>query len=101
MSLSMRFLLLAGFCLAGCSPGSIYYYPNNRLYSDPRDQGLPYDLVQFPSLNGKKLYGIYFKAKPPAKGVIVHFHGNFGNVSNHYSLATFLLKYGFDVFMFD
>ena len=98
------FLFFCGslaFCLSSCSPKSIYYFPNSRLYREPRNAGLEYELVQFSSLNGKKLYGLYFRTRPPAKGVIVHFHGNFGNVSNHFHLSAFLLKYGFDVFIFD
>lgn len=93
--------IFAAAALAGCSPKSIYYLPNAVLYQDPKALGLSYDLVQFESLNGNKLYGIYLRSSGPARGVVVHFHGNFGNVSNHFQLAAFLLDRGFDVFAFD
>ncbi len=31
----------------------------------------------------------------------MHFHGNFGNLSNHFPLALFLVEQGFDVLSFD
>jgi len=96
-------LCLAAFSilLAGCSPQSFFYYPNRKLYVDPDRVGLHPELVEYPSLNGKKLTALYFKTDQKPKGTIVHFHGNFGNVSNHFPLALFLLKYGYDVLAFD
>ncbi len=99
--------MVAGICVfaalwSGCSAKSVYYFPNRELYRDPHELGLSYDLVNFPSSNGKKLCGLYFKSDThPAKGVIVHFHGNYGNVSHHFGQSTFLMQYGFDVFIFD
>jgi fermentation-respiration switch protein FrsA (DUF1100 family) len=87
--------------LAGCSPQRFFYYPNRALYVDPDQLGLHPELVQYPSLNGKKLTALYFKTDQKPKGTIVHFHGNFGNLSNHFPLALFLLKQGFDVLAFD
>jgi fermentation-respiration switch protein FrsA (DUF1100 family) len=85
----------------GCSPQRFFYYPNRHLYVDPDKVGLHPELVQYPSLNGKMLTALYFKTDQKPKGTIVHFHGNFGNVSNHFPLSLFLLKYGFDVLTFD
>jgi fermentation-respiration switch protein FrsA (DUF1100 family) len=87
--------------LAGCSPQQFFYYPNRTLYVDPDKVGLHPDLVQYPSLNGKKLTALFFKTDRKPKGTIVHFHGNYGNVSSHFPLALFLLKQGFDVLAFD
>ena len=59
-------------------------------------------MVFFPSENGKKLFGLLFRTKQDhPKGIVVHFHGNFGNVSNHFIGATFMLDHGFDVLVFD
>jgi hypothetical protein len=90
------------FGLCGCSPQRFFYYPNAVLYNNPETLKIPYALVYYPSLNGKKLYAFYFPA-PTQKplGVIVHFHGNYGNVSNHFPLAIFLTHFGFDVLSFD
>ncbi len=91
----------AGFW-AGCSAKGLYYFPNKELYRDPAEAGLAYEMVTFPSANGSKLFGLYFKADvQPPKGVILHFHGNYGNVSHHFGQSAFLLRRGFDVFLFD
>ena len=78
-----------------------FYYPNRTLYVDPDRTGLPYEIVHYPSANGRTLYGVYFPAVGQSKGVIVHFHGNYGNISNHFPLALFLVRQGFDVLAFD
>lgn len=87
--------------LQGCSAHRAFYYPNRNLYANPDHSGLKCELVEFPSLNGKKLYGLYFSTAQAPRGTIVHFHGNYGNVSNHFPLSTFLVRKGFDVLIFD
>jgi len=103
MRLPMRLLafVLSLFTLQACSIQRFFYYPNRNLYVDPERVGLPYEVVHYPSLNGKTLYGVYFPAVGPAKGTIVHFHGNYGNISNHFPLALFLVRGGFNVLAFD
>jgi fermentation-respiration switch protein FrsA (DUF1100 family) len=95
------FLILALGLQPACSPHRLFYYPNRHLYADPAQKGMPYDLLEYPSLNGKKLYAILFKTPQTPKGTIVHFHGNFGNVSNHFMQSQFLVNHGFDVLLFD
>lgn len=87
--------------LNGCAIQNLFYYPNRTLYVDPDRIGLSYEIVHYPTLNGRMLYGLYFPAVGRAKGIVVHFHGNFGNVSNHFPLALFLVRQGFDVLSFD
>jgi fermentation-respiration switch protein FrsA (DUF1100 family) len=87
--------------LTGCAPHSFFYYPNRKLYGDPARMGFRYDTVQYPSLNGKRLWAVLIRTEQKPKGTVVHFHGNFGNVSNHFPLATFLVHAGFDVLSFD
>jgi len=89
------------FGLTGCSPQSFFYYPNRVLYSDPAKHGIAYKLVEYKSLNGKTLYGVLFQTKEKPIGIVVFFHGNYGNVSNHYSQCEFLEQHGFDVLIFD
>lgn len=87
--------------MGGCSPQRLFYYPNRILYADPAEEGIPYQVVEYPSLNGKKLTGIVFSAPGIPKGTVVFFHGNFGNISNHIEQCRFLSDYGFDVLIFD
>jgi len=96
-----RIALLGMGLLSGCAPQSFFYYPNRELYVDPSQLGLTYQTLQFPSLNGKMLWAIFIPSEQPPRGTVVHFHGNFGNLSNHFPLAVFLVKRGFDVLIFD
>src|SRR5882672_12848616 len=89
-SLATLFTLL--MLLNGCSPQSYFYYPNKKLYGDPAIYGIPYDTIEYPSLNGKKLWGIFMRTDKKPRGTVVHFHGNFGNLSNHFPLAVFLVE---------
>jgi uncharacterized protein len=93
--------LLALLSAAACSPQRFFYYPNRILYADPDRMGLAHELVSYPSANGKTLYGLFFPAKGPAKGTVIHFHGNFGNFSNHFPLVVFLPERGFNLLAFD
>ena len=101
MTIRRYSVLVLAFFLWGCSPQRFFYYPNRTLYVDPDKVGLHPDLVRYPSRNGKELTALFFKTDQKPKGTVVHFHGNFGNVSNHFPLALFLLKDGFDVLAFD
>ena len=94
-------VVIVSLLCSACSPQRFFYYPNSVLYADPKNQGITYDVHTYPTLNGKKISGIWMKTTEPLIGTVVHFHGNFANVSNHFPLSTFLLKYGYDVFIFD
>ncbi|MCG3205273.1 MAG: hypothetical protein KCHDKBKB_01992 [Elusimicrobia bacterium] len=94
-------LLAVGPLFSSCSAHRFFYLPNKYLYSDPVTRGMPYTLLEIPSLNGKTLSVILFQTNTPPKGTIIHCHGNFGNVSCHYMASQFLTEYGFDVLVFD
>lgn len=94
-------LVLSLLLLQGCTPQSLFYYPNRKLYLDPTALGLKYEMREYPSLNGKRLWAIFMPTDQRPKGTVVHFHGNFGNLSNHFPLSIFLVKNGFDVLIFD
>jgi uncharacterized protein len=98
-----RPITVVALCLAitGCNPQRFFYFPTQKLYLDPTTVGLQYDIVHYHSLNGKQLYALFFRTSQRPKGTVVHFHGNYGNVSNHFPLSVFLLKRGFDVLIFD
>jgi fermentation-respiration switch protein FrsA (DUF1100 family) len=71
------------------------------MYVDPDRIGVKCELVRYKSKNGRELVGLWFESPTPPVGTVVHFHGNFGNVSNHFLCAQFLTRYGFDVLVFD
>ncbi len=93
--------LAAAVMLTGCSFHRFFYFPNRNLYLDPQKLNLSYEMKWFPSTNGKKLFALYFQTDQPPKGIVVHFHGNYGNVSNHFLGSSFLVHHGFDVLVFD
>src|SRR5436190_11935725 len=97
----LRITLLGLVLFPGCAPTRLFYHPNKVLYVDPQKLGYDYEMMQFPSLNGKKLFGLLFRSKQAPKGIVVHFHGNFGNVSNHFLGSYYLVNYGFDVLVMD
>jgi fermentation-respiration switch protein FrsA (DUF1100 family) len=100
--LGLRFeVICLLFALSGCSPQRYFYYPNKQLYYAPETMHVTYDMLEYPSLNGKTLYAILMRTPEKPRGTVVHFHGNFGNLSNHFPLSIFLLKRGFDVLIFD
>lgn len=98
--LRLTFLALVLFPSA-CSPSRLFYHPNNVLYLDPHKLNYDYEMMQFTSLNGKKLFGLLFRTKQDPKGIVVHLHGNYGNVSNHFLGSYYLVNYGFDVLIID
>lgn len=68
---------------------------------DPDKIGVAAELVRYPNANGKMLCGLYFESIGAPRGTVVHFHGNAHNVSDHFPLALFLRKHGWDVLCFD
>ena len=71
------------------------------MYVDPDRVGIPCELVRYQARDGHRLIGLWFQTPSTPAGTVVHFHGNFGNVSNHFLCAQFLTHYGFDVLVFD
>ena len=94
--------LLAGLTMTGCRAHSFFYLPNRVLYADPDKLHLDYELIRYPSLDGKTIVALYFKTPSETPlGTVVHFHGNYANVSNHFPQSYFFTRHGFDVVVFD
>lgn len=99
------------FLLAGCVVFTIlcpmigcdrlFYYPTREKYDEPAARGLRCESVRFAGRDGTSLHGLFFPAVGTAKGTIVHFHGNAGNVTNHYEHVAWLPSRGWNVFCFD
>ncbi len=78
-----------------------FYYPNQKSYDQPADFSLVHEDVLFPTGDGLKLHGWFLPADLPARGVVLHFHGNAANVSAHVGLIDWLPEAGYHVLMFD
>lgn len=80
---------------------SKFYYPDNFAYSRPADFGLRHEDVRFTTADGVRLHGWFLFAQGTPRGVVVHFHGNAANISNHIALIEWLARAGYHVLMFD
>jgi hypothetical protein len=101
MKRPLRLVLIAAFalCTGGCT--HLLFQPSSRIYTDPADSGLRYEVIKFPSMDGTELTGMFFASTAPALGTIVHLHGNAQNMTSHFQYFSWLAREGFNVFIFD
>lgn len=78
-----------------------FYVPNDFVYVQPGELGLTHEDVNFDTSDGLRLHGWWLPAKKPARGVVVHFHGNAANITNHLPLVHWLPEAGYHLLMFD
>ncbi len=103
-------LLLAGLCIYAALTALIYfrqssliYYPNmpgRALVATPQQIGLRYEDVDFVSEDGVGLHGWFIPADN-ARGSLLFFHGNAGNISHRLDSIAIFNALGLDVFIFD
>ena len=96
--------LLAGYlgtCLMLLALQSrLVFFPTREIDATPADAGLPYQDVSFTAADGTRLHGWWVSA-PGARGTVLFFHGNAGNVSHRlHSLRSFH-ELGMNTFIFD
>ncbi len=98
-------LILLTF-LYGCS--SFFYFPTKYFYADPKQHNVAYDDIDFKSTDGTDLHGwfMYDKSyekdkKKKKKGLILFFHGNAQNITSHWLNLGWMVKDGYDIFIFD
>src|SRR5690606_6353518 len=78
------------------------YHPTHIVHYEPKQLKLePLD-VEIEVEPNVKVHGWYLKSqtKKP-KGVIVFFHGNAENITSHYVSLSWILKEGYDYFIWD
>lgn len=78
-----------------------FYYPDDIVYRRPEELRLAYEDVRFQTSDGLTLAGWFFPARGAAKGTVVHFHGNAGNVTAHVGLVEWVPAAGYHLLMFD
>lgn len=78
------------------------FYPSRALYQSPEKFGIKYETVKFPSRDGTEITGMMlFSSSSPARGTVVHFHGNAENMTSHFGYSAWLTRLGYNVFIFD
>lgn len=82
---------------------SLIYYPNmpgRNLVATPDDIGLGYQDVEFTTRDGIKLHG-WFIENTIARGTLLFFHGNAGNISHRLESIAIFHELGLNVFIID
>lgn len=75
-------------------------FPDRALVSSPDDIGLEYENVTLTTSDNEKLHGWYVPAVD-AKGVLLFFHGNAGNISHRLDSIRIFHELNLDVLIID
>jgi len=82
-----------------------FFYPDRTVYTTPERFGLRWTEVTIPGPDGSRLHGWWLPAQAapgaPARGTVLHLHGNAANVSNHFPLVEWVPKAGYNLLTFD
>jgi len=76
------------------------YFPQSYFDFSPEEFRLAYKDAYFDTEDGEKLHGWLFQGAE-AGPVILHSHGNAGNISHRLDLVQLFLRRGLSVFLFD
>jgi pimeloyl-ACP methyl ester carboxylesterase len=79
---------------------SFIYYPERQWVATPEQFGLSYESVRFGTTDGVTLSGWYVPAER-ARGVVLFFHGNAGNISHRMLSMQIFHGLRFDILIFD
>jgi fermentation-respiration switch protein FrsA (DUF1100 family) len=104
-------ILLAGLALIYVALGVALYLfqgsmvflanlPGRALEATPADIGLKYEDVRFDTADGERLHGWYVPAVN-ARGVLLFFHGNAGNISHRLESIMIFNRLDLDVLIVD
>jgi fermentation-respiration switch protein FrsA (DUF1100 family) len=77
------------------------YYPTREFDSEPGSVGLVFEEVTFQAEDGVPLVGWWMPASGAARGTMIFFHGNAGNMSHRLIQAQILHALGLNLLYFD
>jgi len=77
----------------------LIYFPSRRIEATPKQVGLAFEEVRFPTDDGEILHGWHVPAPGPL--TILFFHGNGGNISHRLDSIRIFHELGCTVFIFD
>lgn len=78
----------------------VFYFPSREAFPTPADA----EDVSFTTADGLTLHGWFLPPEggvPPPWPVVLHCHGNAGNVSSHADFSSFLVEHGMSMLIFD
>lgn len=97
----LRGLLLLSLALLGSACSKLFFIPESELIRVPTDIGIKYQEEFVTTADGTMLHGWLLKSEKPAAGTVIFLHGNAQNISYHIASVGWLVKEGFDVFLYD
>ncbi len=107
MSGSILFTVVAAMAIYAAFAGLMYvtqsrqvYFPTRAHVTTPALHGMAYEDVEFVTEDGMRLHG-WFVPAPTARGVLLFFHGNAGNVSHRIDSIRIFRELGLSVFIID
>lgn len=94
--------LLLGFGPAD-SLTSRWFAPFDQRSGDPDPADWPHEVLWLEAADGSRLEAWHFRVRggEPPRGLVVHAHGNAGNLSRHWRGSAGLTDHGFEVLAFD
>lgn len=88
------------FLLSSCT--SLVYQPDKYFHTHPDQFQTKFEVFNFKSLDGTKLSAWkLLSKKPPAKNLVVFFHGNAQNLTAHFVNLVWMMEHDYDVIIFD
>ena len=78
----------------------LVYFPEKQLSITPEAIGLDYTSVNIATSDGETLHG-WWMSVPNAKGTVLFFHGNAGNISHRINYLEMFKRLGYNTLLFD
>ena len=78
----------------------LMYFPQQLLSDTPADIGLQYSTVHIATRDGETLHG-WWVPVPQAKGTVLFFHGNAGNISHRINYLAMFKRLGYHTLLVD
>ncbi|WP_348225675.1 alpha/beta hydrolase [Nitrosomonas sp. Is79A3] len=91
---------LAVVLLVYFSQSRLVYFPEKPLSLTPEAIGLDYTSVNITTRDGETLHG-WWMSVPNAKGTVLFFHGNAGNISHRINYLAMFKRLGYNTLLFD
>ncbi|KAB2639307.1 MAG: alpha/beta fold hydrolase [Verrucomicrobia bacterium] len=80
----------------------LFYFPTHDVPATPKDWGLKYEDVNFPSKDGTHLHAWFMPAQgKAAKATVVFSHGNTGSIGHHLGFVMWFAEAGYNVLTYD
>ena len=105
MLLKLVIFMAAGYAalllLVFFAQSYLIYFPQRNITFTPDREGLAYEPVTIATADKETLHGWFVPAPSAAKGTILFFHGNAGNISHRRDYLLTFYRFGYNTFIFD